>query len=79
VQSSAEKSVQGHRRKGAETIIPTHNGDAITTNHNMYKIYHVRTESSAKKWSQTRLPVTQHCMQQQRPATLFERAAQIGR
>jgi hypothetical protein len=33
------------------------------------------TESSAKKWSQTRLPGTQRFMQQQRPATPFERAA----
>jgi hypothetical protein len=48
-------------------------------NDNIDKIYHVMTESSAQKWSQPRLPGTQRFMQQQRPATLFERAAQIGR
>jgi hypothetical protein len=36
------------------------------TNDNIDKIYHVMTESSAKKWSQKRLPGTQRFMQQQR-------------
>jgi hypothetical protein len=56
VQRGVEKSV---RARPAKKGRGNNNRHTTVVNDNIDKIYHVRTESSAKKWSQTRLPVTQ--------------------
>jgi hypothetical protein len=84
VQRGVEKSVRARpAKKGRGNNIP--DTQCLCNNVFVWKrrcrpfCAAVPTESSAKKWSQTRLPGTQRCMQQQGSATLFERAAQIGR